>query len=113
LVAKDWALSGSAIFDLKTPALSPVASQASRPLPKLRQRRSLVIVKYKFDPAKDHVNQDKHGVSLALAELVFAGPHICHRRSLRLRRNKIKSLSDLSAVVFSFAFTRIVARRGE
>lgn len=29
-----------------------------------------------FDPAKDAVNQAKHGVSLALAELLFARPHV-------------------------------------
>ncbi|MFZ0729233.1 MAG: BrnT family toxin [Methylovirgula sp.] len=29
-----------------------------------------------FDPAKDVVNQAKHGVSLALAEVLFAGPHV-------------------------------------
>jgi len=29
-----------------------------------------------FDPAKDVVNQAKHGVSLALAEVLFAGPHL-------------------------------------
>ena len=29
-----------------------------------------------FDPAKDKVNRAKHGVSLALAEILFAGPHV-------------------------------------
>lgn len=29
-----------------------------------------------FDPAKDAVNQEKHGVSLALAEVLFGGPYI-------------------------------------
>ncbi|MGO9006123.1 MAG: BrnT family toxin [Beijerinckiaceae bacterium] len=29
-----------------------------------------------FDPAKDAVNQAKHGVSLALTEVLFAGPHV-------------------------------------
>ena len=29
-----------------------------------------------FDPAKDMVNRAKHGVSLALAEVLFAGPHV-------------------------------------
>jgi uncharacterized DUF497 family protein len=29
-----------------------------------------------FDPAKDTVNRVKHGVSLALAEVLFAGPHV-------------------------------------
>jgi len=28
-----------------------------------------------FDPVKDVANRDKHGVSLALAEVLFAGPH--------------------------------------
>jgi uncharacterized protein len=31
-------------------------------------------VKYVFDPAKDAINRAKHGVSLALAEILFAGP---------------------------------------
>ena len=31
---------------------------------------------YVFDPAKDKVNRIKHGVSLALAEVLFAGPYI-------------------------------------
>jgi hypothetical protein len=30
---------------------------------------------YVFDPAKDAFNLTKHGVSLALAEVLFAGPH--------------------------------------
>jgi hypothetical protein len=29
-----------------------------------------------FDPAKDAVNRAKHGVSLALAEILFAGRHL-------------------------------------
>jgi uncharacterized DUF497 family protein len=33
-------------------------------------------VKYVFDPAKDNANREKHAVSLALAEVLFAGPHI-------------------------------------
>ena len=33
-------------------------------------------VRYVFDPAKDAVNHAKHGVSLALAEVLFAGPHV-------------------------------------
>jgi len=33
-------------------------------------------VRYVFDPAKDAVNGAKHGVSLALAEVLFAGPHV-------------------------------------
>ena len=28
-----------------------------------------------FDPGKERVNRAKHGVSLALAEVLFAGPH--------------------------------------
>ena len=32
-------------------------------------------MKYTFDPAKDAINRTKHGVSLALAEILFAGPH--------------------------------------
>jgi uncharacterized DUF497 family protein len=33
-------------------------------------------VRYVFDPAKDRANRAKHGVSLALAEVLFAGPHV-------------------------------------
>jgi len=29
-----------------------------------------------FDQAKDKANRAKHGVSLALAEVLFAGPHV-------------------------------------
>ncbi len=32
-------------------------------------------MKYEFDQAKDEVNRAKHGVSLALAEALFVGPH--------------------------------------
>ena len=31
-------------------------------------------MRYVFDPEKDAVNRRKHGVSLALAEIVFDGP---------------------------------------
>lgn len=33
-------------------------------------------MKYVFDPTKDKLNRAKHGVSLALAEVLFAGPHV-------------------------------------
>jgi len=33
-------------------------------------------VEYVYDPAKDRTNRAKHGVSLALAEVLFAGPHL-------------------------------------
>lgn len=33
-------------------------------------------MRYVFDPAKDATNRAKHGVSLALAEVLFAGPHV-------------------------------------
>jgi uncharacterized DUF497 family protein len=33
-------------------------------------------VRYVCDTAKDRANRAKHGVSLALAEVLFAGPHI-------------------------------------
>ena len=29
-----------------------------------------------FDPAKDAINRTKHGVSLGLAEIMFAGPYV-------------------------------------
>lgn len=34
------------------------------------------MVRYVFDPGKDTVNREKHGVSLAVAEILFAGPHL-------------------------------------
>lgn len=33
-------------------------------------------MRYTFDPGKDAINRAKHGVSLALAEVLFAGPHV-------------------------------------
>ncbi len=33
-------------------------------------------MRYTHDPAKDRANRAKHGVSLALAEVLFAGPHV-------------------------------------
>jgi uncharacterized DUF497 family protein len=33
-------------------------------------------VRYFYDPAKDRANRAKHGVSLAVAEILFAGPHL-------------------------------------
>ncbi len=32
-------------------------------------------MRYVFDPVKDAANRAKHGVSLALAEVLFMGPH--------------------------------------
>lgn len=36
----------------------------------------MALVKHTFDSAKDAANLNKHGVSLALAEVLFAGPHM-------------------------------------
>jgi uncharacterized protein len=36
----------------------------------------MLEVRCVFDPAKDAANRAKHGVSLVLAEVLFAGPHI-------------------------------------
>lgn len=33
-------------------------------------------MRYVFDTAKDAANLAKHGISLALAEVLFAGPHV-------------------------------------
>jgi uncharacterized DUF497 family protein len=33
-------------------------------------------VDFEFDPSKDKANRAKHGVSLALAEVLFASPHL-------------------------------------
>ena len=51
-------------------------SPINRPLRLLRQKRIFDVVKIVFDPAKDVVNRVKHGVSLALAEILFAGPYV-------------------------------------
>ena len=34
------------------------------------------MVRYVFDPAKDVSNQAKHGLTLALAEVLFSGPYV-------------------------------------
>ena len=34
-----------------------------------------MVVLFEFDPAKDEINFEKHGVRLALAEFLFAGAH--------------------------------------
>ncbi len=33
-------------------------------------------MRYVYDPVKDRTNRAKHGVSLALAEILFVGPHL-------------------------------------
>lgn len=33
-------------------------------------------MKYVFDPDKDAGNRAKHGISLGLSEVLFAGPHV-------------------------------------
>jgi uncharacterized DUF497 family protein len=33
-------------------------------------------VRYVYDPVKDRANQAKHGLSLALAEILFEGPYV-------------------------------------
>jgi uncharacterized DUF497 family protein len=45
-------------------------------LRKLRLKRSYTYADYEFDPAKEEANLAKHGVSLTLAEVLFAGPHV-------------------------------------
>ena len=42
----------------------------------IRQRRIRCHVRCVYDPAKDRTNRAKHGVFLALAEVLFAGPHL-------------------------------------
>jgi hypothetical protein len=59
----------------RAPSGRTVRRRLSQTLPKLRQKRTFLPMKYVFDPAKDAINRTKHGVSLALAELLFAGPH--------------------------------------
>jgi len=49
---------------------------AGTSLPDIRQGRIVLNVRYVFDPAKDETNRTKHGVSLALAEILLAGPHL-------------------------------------
>jgi uncharacterized DUF497 family protein len=45
-------------------------------LPEVRRRRIISTLRYVFDPAKDAANRAKHGVALALAEVLFAGAHV-------------------------------------
>lgn len=42
----------------------------------IRQRRTQQHVRYVYDAAKDRTNRAKHGVSLALAEVLFAGAYL-------------------------------------
>lgn len=42
----------------------------------IRRWRIYTAVRYVFDPVKDAANRAKHGVSLALAEVLFAGPYV-------------------------------------
>jgi uncharacterized DUF497 family protein len=49
------------------------------PLLVVRQRRIWSGVWYVRDPTKDRANRAKHGVSLALAEVLFSGSHISMR----------------------------------
>lgn len=59
-------------------------------------------MRYVFDPAKDAINRVKHGVSLALAEVLFAGPH----RSLPDDRF---DYGELREVAFGFINDRFFA----
>lgn len=43
---------------------------------KVRLGRISAVVNYVFDPPKDALNMAKHGVSLAVAEVLFAGSHV-------------------------------------
>jgi uncharacterized protein len=40
------------------------------------------MVQFEWDPAKDRVNQDKHGVSFSIAQHAFADPHRVIARDL-------------------------------
>lgn len=40
------------------------------------------MVQFEWDPAKDKVNQDKHGISFAEAQFAFADPHRVIARDL-------------------------------
>jgi len=60
-------------------------------------------VRYVFDPAKDEVNQVKHGVSLALAEILFAGPH-------GAMQDDRFEYGEVREVAFGFIKNRLFAR---
>lgn len=46
------------------------------------------MVQFEWDPAKDKANQDKHGVSFAVAQFAFADPHRVIARDLEHSRTE-------------------------
>jgi uncharacterized DUF497 family protein len=67
---------------------------------------------YEFDLAKDGVNRTKHGGSLALAEVLFAGPHLALDDDRFDCGEKRQIAFGIFAADCSFASSSIGARRG-
>ena len=61
---------------MSAPWPSDRATRRMESLQRYTPEAYIVAVRYVFDPAKDKINPAKHGVSLALAEVLFAGPHL-------------------------------------
>jgi hypothetical protein len=70
----------------------------------------MATVRYAFDPGKDRLNLGEHGVSLALAELLFAGPFTTMADD-RFDYGGFAPSGSFK-VAFSFACSRIAERSG-
>jgi uncharacterized DUF497 family protein len=68
------------------------------------------VVRYVFDPAKDTANLEKHGVSLALAEVLFAGRHLTVRGD-RFEYGEVRNVAFGS--IRGRLFVCVYADRGE
>ena len=40
------------------------------------------MIEIEFDPAKDAINREKHGIGLAAAAVILRGPHVARRLAL-------------------------------
>ena len=69
-------------------------------------------MRYAFDPGKDEVNRAKHGVSLALAEVLFAGPHVsvAHDR-FDYGEDRMVAFGHINDRVFACGYTERAAER--
>ena len=67
-------------------------------------------MRYVFDPAKDTANLEKHGVSLALAEVLFVGPHVTFRDD-RFEYGEVREVAF--GLIRERVFVCVYADRGE
>jgi hypothetical protein len=79
----------------------------------IRQRRTIRAVKYVFNPEKDKANLEKHGVSLALAEVLFAGSHTSMKDDRFEYGEFAKWRSVVSRIGFMCVFTLTAPMSGE